>query len=56
MAIKKSVRKNYRLHAATFNLFPLAIFLVLAVVFYIRRKMFAIPDGEIDGLVEKLKA
>ena len=39
-----------------FNLLPLAIFLVLVITFHIRRKMFAIPDSEIDNLIKQLKS
>jgi hypothetical protein len=38
-----------------FNLFPLVIFLGLAIVFHNRKKRFAIPDDGIDKVIEKLK-
>jgi hypothetical protein len=35
--------------------FPLALFLGLAIAFHIRRKIFYIPEGEFDAIVDKLK-
>lgn len=38
------------------NLFPLALFPGLAIAFFVRRRMFSIPENEIDAVVEKLKS
>jgi len=39
-----------------FNLFPLAIFLGLAIAFHNRQKKFAIAENEIDAAIEELKS